>query len=391
MKNILFIHQSAELYGSDKTLLLLVKNLDKNQFQCVVILPNNGPLKEILEKENITVVVAPVLKLYRRMFVPKNIFIFVKDTYRGFKILNALHKTYKFDLVYSNTLAVLIGLFFAKKQKIKHLWHVHEIIKSPIIFSKAYRFLLSLKSNTTVVYNSVATQNFWNNKKIALKSNVILNGLDGASNFLDSDTIGIIRQSIFKSTDSKEVCIALVGRINSWKGHLILLNAFYELSKSNTNIKLIFIGSPPANQDYFLNELNTEILKLNLTNQVVIVPFYNNIFDLWQAVDIAVVPSTEPEPFGLVAVEAMLAKKPVVASNHGGLTEIIEHSKTGFLVQPNNISDLKQAIQKLIENPALRTAMGINGFERAKKYFSVDNYVNNFETIFNSMLQKPKK
>ena len=60
MINILFIHQSADLYGSDKTLLLLLRNIDKSRFYPVVVLPNDGPLKMQLEKENIKVVIAPV-------------------------------------------------------------------------------------------------------------------------------------------------------------------------------------------------------------------------------------------------------------------------------------------------------------------------------------------
>ena len=51
MKNILFIHQSADLYGSDKTLLLLLSKLDKTRFNPIVVIPLDGPLKEELEKE----------------------------------------------------------------------------------------------------------------------------------------------------------------------------------------------------------------------------------------------------------------------------------------------------------------------------------------------------
>ena len=79
MITILIIHQSAELYGSDKTLLLLLKHIDKTKFYPVVVLPNEGILKDELEKENIEVVIAPVLKLSRKMFTPKNILKFIKD------------------------------------------------------------------------------------------------------------------------------------------------------------------------------------------------------------------------------------------------------------------------------------------------------------------------
>ena len=115
MINILFIHQSAELYGSDKTLLLLLKHLDKTKFYAVVVLPNEGILKDELEKENIKVVIAPVLKLSRKMFTPKNIFNFLKDIKKGISILDKLNKEHNFEIVYSNTLAVLLGMIFAKK------------------------------------------------------------------------------------------------------------------------------------------------------------------------------------------------------------------------------------------------------------------------------------
>lgn len=387
MKNILFIHQSAELYGSDKTLLILVSNLDKTKYKSVVVLPKDGALRIALEHENIQVVILPVLKLYRKMFVPKNILVFIKDFRKGFQAIDLLNQTYKFDLIYSNTLAVLIGLLYAKKRKIKHLWHVHEIIESPKLFKKAFHFLLQLTSNSAIVYNSVATQKFWNYKqKIALKSTVILNGLNLVKNDLDLNEIQKIRKTIFKSSNDDELIIALVGRISRWKGQMILLKAFHELIKHNTNLKLIFIGSAPPNQDNFLNDLQSEILNLDLEHQIILIPFYDKIFDIWQSIDIAVVSSIEPEPFGLVAVEAMLAKKPVVASNHGGLAEIIVNNETGFLVTPKDELALAKAIQKLIENPKLRAKMGNKGYDRAVKHFSVENYVKKIEAVFESLI-----
>lgn len=381
MKNILFIHQSAELYGSDKTLLLLLKHLDKTKFNTVVILPNDGPLKTELEKENIKVVIAPVLKLYRKMFSPKNILKFFTDIKLAFNVLDKLNKEYKFDLIYSNTLAVLLGIFYAKRTNIKHLWHVHEIIESPRIFTKMFCKLLSFKCNFKIVYNSQATKNFWDkNKSISSKSLVICNGLEIPNEEISNDEKVLIRKQIFLS-DSSEIIIALVGRISRWKGQKMLLNAFYQISKRNSNIKLAFIGSPPPNQELFLKELQELIIELNIVNKVVLIPFTNEISRVWQCIDIAVVPSTEPEPFGLVAVEAMLAKKPVVGSNHGGLTEIIVNNETGFLVEPNNETKLAEAISKLIENPELRKQLGENGYQRAINEFSVATYVNKFEKL----------
>ena len=382
MKNILFIHQSAELYGSDKTLLLLLKNLDKNKFKPIVLLPFDGPLKEALENENIEVVIAPVLKLYRNLFTPKNLIGFFKDIKAAFKIVNELHKKHQFTLIYSNTLAVLLGIMFAWKNNIKHLWHVHEIIEKPSLFKKAFVGLLSLKSNTHIVYNSQATKVFWElNKSIINKGVVIWNGIEIYTPESSTSELFDIRKNLFLAQPN-EIILALVGRISRWKGQMILLDAFNNLVQKNENIKLVFVGAPPPNQEKFQKDLEERIASFKLNDKVLIIPFQNEIHKIWQAIDIAVVPSTEPEPFGMVAIEAMLAHKPIVGSNHGGLTEIIENNATGFLVTPNSVQDLVIALEKLIQNELLRKEMGENGYLRVTTAFSVEQYVDSFEKFF---------
>lgn len=386
MTTILFIHQSAELYGSDKTLLLLISKLDKSRFKPVVVLPFDGPLKTELEKENVTVVIAPVLKLYRKMFTPKNILLFFQQINKAVAILDELNETYQFDLVYSNTLAVLLGIIYTKKRDIKHIWHVHEIIESPKIFTRLFRVFLKNKNNNRIVYNSIATQNFWNTtEKLSSKSQVICNGLEIPKKLIGDSERQEIRARLFNS-NANEIIIVLVGRISRWKGQLVLLKAFYELTKKHDFIKLAFVGSAPPNQEMFLEKLSLQIEEYDISQKVKIIPFQEDIFKIWQSIDIAVVPSTEPEPFGLVSVEAMLAKKPVIGSNHGGLTEIIVNNKTGFLVEPNNEVALSEALSKLIEDAQLRTQFGENGYQRAIKEFSVEKYINSFEVLFNSMI-----
>ena len=386
MINLLFIHQSGEMYGSDKTLLFLLKYLDKTKFSSVVILPNEGPLKIALENENIKVVIAPVLKLHRKMFSVKEIYNFLNDSKKAVSTIDILDKTHHFDIIYSNTLAVLLGINYARKRKIKHIWHIHEIIESPKLIKHFFLKLFQIKANTKIIYNSFATSKFWNiNGIISKKAVVILNGLESIKESLPAKEIQRIRLDFFNA-NSNEIVIALIGRINSWKGQALLLEGFVELAKLNTNIKLVFIGSTPPNQDYLITDLQNKIAECNIIEKVAIIPFQEKIADFWQSIDIAVVPSTEPEPFGLVAVEAMLAKKPVVASNHGGLSEIVVNNETGLLVEPRNVNELIIALQKLIENEELRKSFGQKGYEKAIKEFSVEHYTKKIEGIFDAIL-----
>lgn len=375
MQNILFIHQSAELYGSDKTLLYLVANLDKNKFFPIVILPNGGPLKVELEKENVKVIIAPVLKLYRKMFTPSNLLKFFNDYFKGTKTIKAIKKQHKIDFIYSNTLAVLLGFFYCFFHKTKHIWHIHEIIESPTIFTKFFRFFLNNSTNSVLIHNSIATANFW---KCKGKTQVIWNGIATFPK-IKTEEKETIRNTILNA--NTEIVFALVGRISRWKGQMLLLDSFHELIKTHQNIKLVYIGSAPPNQEHFLDALKEKIAGYDLTKNVEIIPFQENINQLWQSIDIAVVPSTEPEPFGLVAIEAMFAKKPVVAANHGGLMEIVVNNETGFLVEPNNKIALKEALEKLINNPELRATFGEKGLQRASENFSIENYVRKIQDI----------
>jgi glycosyltransferase involved in cell wall biosynthesis len=377
MINILFIHQSAELYGSDKTLLLLLRHIDKTRFYPVVVLPNDGPLKEELEKENIKVIIAPVLKVYRKMFTPQNLLKFIKDIKKGVDALDILNKQYHFDIVYSNTLAVLLGIIYAKKRKIKHLWHVHEIIVHPKIIASIFPKILMRYSNL-VICNSNATQKNLTNRVPELKSKttVIYNGME-----LNSENKAVGQRYDFGFNES-DIIITLVGRISRLKGHKLLLDVFTNHISKNENVKLLFVGSPVEGQEYYLDEIQNSINRNKLQTKVTILPFLNNLNGIWSITDIAIMPSTEAESFGLVAVEAMLAKKPVVASDLGGLSEIVINNETGFLFDPNSKEALSEALFKLIESPLLRSEFGEKGHERAIREFSIEKHVKNFEAVF---------
>lgn len=115
--------------------------------------------------------------------------------------------------------------------------------------------------------------------------------------------------------------------------------------------------------------------------------FRNDIWVVWDTCDIAVVPSTEPEPFGLVALEAMAAKKPVIAANCGGLKEIVIDQETGVLFEPRNSYALADAIEDLINNKEKRHRLGNNGFNRLNEKFSLSNYIFSIESIYKLLMK----
>ncbi len=382
---ILFIHQSSELYGSDKTLLILVRTMKRKNFRPIVVLPQLGLLSKEFDKEGVEYVVAPVIKISRTMFSVKNLITLPFQIKKSIKRIEHSLKDTKIDLVYSNTLAVLLGVFFARKHKIKHIWHVHEIIDNPKIVRKIFTKLIELKMNARIIFNSKSTKRFWIQDRNDINYSIVWNGLDKP----DLERIVDTDEQLIKATNSTSIKIALVGRINKWKGQQLLLEAFKDLAPQY-DIELFFIGSPPPNQEVWLESLEEVIKQYDLEKTVHIIPFQTAIWPIWKQVDIAVIPSTLPEPFGLVAVEAMLCEKPVIAANHGGLSEIVISEETGLLFEPLNVGALKKCLEDLIMNPDKRNRLGINGAKRAKEFFTEEIYVDNISTICQDVLKENK-
>lgn len=387
MKNILFVHQSADLYGSDKTLLLLVKSL-KDTINPIVVVPEEGPLTDELKKNDVEVLIIPVLKVSRDLFTFKEI---LKFPFQIFKAIYTLRKKIgnrKIDIIHSNTLAVFLGAFYGKLFRIKHVWHVHEIILYPKIAAKLYPFLVNWLSDV-VVFNSLASaENLYAGKTaLQLKSKIIYNGLHRTQSFLADEERNLIRKNLFKNIQNDSIIIGLVGRINKHKGQQLLLSVFDKLKKeSSKNIYLLFIGSTIKSQHFLLDVLQREIQNRNIEDVVTIIDFQKDIWKYYDCLDIIVVPTTDPEPFGLVAVEGMLSKKPVIAANHGGLKEIVVHHKTGLLFEPCNESDLKNAIETLVKNQDLIELFGLEGEKRAKSEFSLENYIESFRELYDKKL-----
>lgn len=377
-KTILFVHQSSDLYGSDKALLLLVQKLNKNFFTPIIVLPKKGPLVDELKKNNIKVIITPVLNIHKKMFNFKELFLFPIHLIKSIFKLNKELKEVKIDIVQSNTVVVTLGFIYAKLKGVKHFWHIHEVLESPKIAVTVFSWLVHVFSDFTI-FNSIATKESFCEKQpsIRQKSIVIYNGLERKEEIISHlEKEKLKKMFLF---DSNDVILGLVGRINENKGHAIVLESLKKIKNSETNIKLLFIGSTVNGKEYVLKEVENQIKELNLEQKVTIIPFQKDIWKYWDIIDIALVPSTIPESFGLVALEAMLSKKPVIATNLGALKEVVEENKTGILFNLDEEESLENSINLLINNKSLRVKLGEAGFLRANQLFTLDKYISQFE------------
>ena len=115
---------------------------------------------------------------------------------------------------------------------------------------------------------------------------------------------------------------------------------------------------------------------------------HGDVLKAWMHCALAVVPSVWPEPFGLVAIEAMAAGRPVIASAIGGLSDIVVDGVTGVLVPPGDALALRASIKRILADPRLRVAMGLAARERAAKY-SAAIVVPEIERVYREVVASP--
>ena len=385
-KNVLIVHQSADLYGSDKVLLHLVEGLiQRGEFWPVIILPCHGPLLSALEALGAEVHIRETAKISRAMASPLGLFKLLRRSWRGVRELDHLMAGRTVNVVHSNTLVVLAGAAWAFRHRMPHLWHVHELVLSP--YSERRLFpALCLALSTTVVANSEQTRRWLISEqpKLGAMTSVVFNGIPVPSH-ADDAAAQEFRKSV--GVHANDVLVTLVGRISSRKGQAVLLDAFAVLKRRGqlAGLKAVVVGGPAPGQQEMSAVLRARAAELGLANSVHFRDFVEDIWPVWFASDIATVPSTEPESFGLVAIEAMAAGVPVIASRQGGLVDIIEDGLCGLLVDPNNPDALADAIETLAKDPVRRRQIGDQGRLRQRENFSFGAYVDGMSEIYRSL------
>jgi glycosyltransferase involved in cell wall biosynthesis len=195
------------------------------------------------------------------------------------------------------------------------------------------------------------------------KVSVIPNGVD-VKNFEEKFDKAEFR-SKFATPDEK--IVLYVGRLVYEKGVHVLINAVPKVL-SKVNAKFVIVGD-----GYMKNSFKTQVNHMNLAHKIYFTGFVDNktLWALYRCADVVVVPSLY-EPFGITALEAMAAQTPVIASDTGGLKEIIQHEQTGIKVYPGNVDSLVWGITRVLLDPGFAEWIKSNAYKRVLEYYNWD-------------------
>jgi len=181
--------------------------------------------------------------------------------------------------------------------------------------------------------------------------------------------------------------LGTVARLRPEKGHRYLLEAVAELGTDSSlpPLRVLFVGDGTERE-----ALASLAAQLGLADRVHFAGFQREVPPYLAATDIFVLPSLK-EGLSLATLEAMALARPVVASRVGGTPEVVEHGRTGLLVEPSHAKELAGAIGKLARSPQMARAMGQAGRQRVLEQFGLDRMVSGIESIYQAAVRAGQK
>lgn len=363
-RRVLLVHPSPDLYGSDRMLVESVRALRVGGAEVTVAVPEDGPLVPLLRGAGAHVLFVETVVLRKAFLRPRGLLTLAAVAARTLvPMVRAVRRT-RADLVYVNTLTLPGWLLAARLAGRPALCHVHEAedgvgrvvgagLHAPLLL--AGRVLVNSASAERGVVGALPL--------LRSRVRLLYNGVQGPAG----------RPAPAREQLSDPVRLVLVGRLSPRKGTDVAVRAVAELREAGVDAVLDLVGEVFPGYEWFAQQLRSTAAELGVEDRVQFSGFRDDVWPALRAADVVLVPS-RVEPFGNVAVEAALARRPVVAAAVQGLTEIVQHGSTGLLVPPDDPGALARAVQHLVEDWPAAREMADRAEHDAHRRFSPDAY-----------------
>ena len=388
---VLYLDHTAKIGGGEVALVNLLRHLDRSLVFPIALLFMEGPLRERLVgccDTHVIPLADSALTVnkdglgWRSLFQLRASLSVLLHIWRVVQFARKM----EIDLIHTNSLkADIIGGIAARIAGIPVVWHVRDRIEPdylPKIVVRVFR-LLSRNLPDFVIANSSATLATLHLNGKRKGAAVDANGRvvhDGCNVVSIKDGSEGVRTTLR---------IGLVGRITPWKGQDIFIKAAALLKQKHPEAKFEIIGAPLFSERAYEAELRRLCDELNVTDTVEFAGFVEKVPARIAELDIVVHASITGEPFGQVIIEGMAEQKPVVATNGGGVPEIVQDGITGLLVPMGDAQRMAEAIDYLLTHPDEATMMGVRGRERVQTHFTIQKTARMVEEVYGEVFGRP--
>lgn len=233
-----------------------------------------------------------------------------------------------------------------------------------------------------IICCSEAVENFVKNtEKITEKKTIVIyNGVD-EERFFQLKNSTSIRAEL--GMDEEAAVVGTVSSLTPHKGHEFLVQAASLVLERLPSAKFLIVGDGPLRQ-----RLEDQAKDLNIHPAVIFAGTRKDIPEILSLMDVFVLPSHTREGLGISIIEAMAAERPVVATDIGGIPEVVNHGETGLLVPSGNPEALSNALIELLQNPKKAKEMGEKGRARVKEKFTTKKMLSEIEHVYQSLINR---
>jgi glycosyltransferase involved in cell wall biosynthesis len=283
-------------------------------------------------------------------------------------------------LIHTNTGVIVSPALAARLTGLPHIWHIRDSFQEFNRIWPIYDQYIRRFSRRVICVSSAIRDQFRTDDRVI----VINNGFPPEEFDVDRDSLRSKFRQRYGFMDD-EVIVGVVGRIKLVrKGQEHVVRAVRHLIDSGVAVRLLIVGgTAPGNEDHE-RRLRELVDDLGLEAIVVFTGELEDPRPAYAGMDMLVLPSAQPEPFGGVVIEAMAMGLPVVATRLGGTVDQVVDSVTGVLVPPGDADAIARALRPLVEDPPLRQRMGLAGKERMLTSFHIDTMLRRIVDVYDS-------
>ncbi|MGI9627509.1 MAG: glycosyltransferase family 4 protein [Longimicrobiales bacterium] len=379
---VMFFHWNGDLYGASRSLWRCASRLAAEGGRPVVVLGQSGPLAQVLRDHGVEVRTTRWMAAMERSSLSsiRGLFGLAVRAVVSTPLFAVMIAREKPDVVHTNTSIVLTSGLAARLTGRPHVWHMREMFTEfPRVWSVYRRFVSAVSQRIVCISECVADQ-FHGDVRLG-KVEVVHNGIPRAEVAAPNPSHLAELKNAFGLRGVTTV--GVIGRINlDRKGQDVLVRAAATLASGYPDVRFVFVGNPYPGKEAEELRLRALIRQLGVEEQCVLTGEINDLPLIYGLLDVVVVPSPVPEPFGNTAPEAMAYGIPVVGSNRGGTAEIIQHGKTGLLFPPSDSDSLAACLELLLEDPEARRELGASGQQRFHDRFEFESCYRRIRRVF---------
>jgi glycosyltransferase involved in cell wall biosynthesis len=273
------------------------------------------------------------------------------------------------DIIHTNGLKMHLLAAWTRPRRSILIWHIHDYVSSRRLMRRLLR--PCQKACAVAIVNSHSVAQDLKRVLPDLRAVPIYNAIDLKRFSPLGETIDLDQKAGLPPAPRGTLRVGLIATFARWKGHKVFLEALTRLC-SEMPVRGYIVGSPIYQTDgsqWTLSELQQDAERLGIRDRVGFTGFVEDIPAAMRSLDIVVHASTQPEPFGMVIIEAMACGKPVIASQAGGAAELFTNGENALAHHPGDAAGLAQQVDRLSLDEGLRWKLGTAGRATVERHY----------------------